>query len=137
MRKSSGQIIRTIPDTELTVMQILWEMEAPVKRADVEARMQQVHPVAQTTLLTLLTRLSEKEFIRIEKQGRSSVYTPLVSKEDYLANQSKRFLDRLCLGNISAFAAALTDSGISKEDIAELRALLKEQPSDTGTKGRR
>ena len=83
-------------------------------------------PMAQTTLLTLLSRLAEKGFVRIEKQGRSSVYTPLVAREDYQARQSKRFLDRVFGGSIPAFASALTASGLSKEDLAELRKLLEE-----------
>ena len=127
MKKKKQQNIRRLPDTELFVMQIVWGMEPPVKRADIEAQMQKTHPVAQTTLLTLLTRLAEKGFVKIEKEGRSSVYTPLVAKEDYLACQSKRFLERVCGGSIPAFAAALSDSGISKEDLATLRELLKEE----------
>ena len=118
--------IKKLPDGELEVMQLLWEMETPAPRAAVEAEMQKLRPMAQTTLLTLLTRLSEKGFVRIEKQGRSSVYTPLVSREDYQARQSKRFFDQLFGGSVSAFASALTSSGISKEDLEELRRLLEE-----------
>ena len=118
--------IKKLPDGELEVMQLLWDMETPAPRAAVEAGMQKLRPMAQTTLLTLLTRLSEKGFVRIEKQGRSSVYTPLVSREDYQARQSKRFFDQLFGGSVTAFASALTSSGISKEDLEELRRLLEE-----------
>ena len=118
--------IKKLPDAELEVMQILWDLEAPAPRAAVEAAMQKLRPIAQTTLLTLLTRLSEKGFVRIEKQGRSSVYTPLVSRADYQARQSKRFFDQLFGGSVSAFASALTSSGIPKEDLEELRRLLEE-----------
>ena len=107
-------------------MQVLWGLEAPTPRAALEEAMAKVRPLAQTTLLTLLTRLSEKGFVRIEKQGRSSVYTPLVSREDYQARQSRRFVDQLFGGSMSAFASALTASGIPKEDLAELRRLLEE-----------
>ena len=118
--------VKKLPDAELEVMQILWDLEAPAPRAAVEAAMQKLRPIAQTTLLTLLTRLSEKGFVRIEKQGRSSVYTPLVSRADYQARQSKRFFDQLFGGSVSAFASALTSSGIPKEDLEELRRLLEE-----------
>ena len=64
--------------------------------------------------------------MKIEKQGRGSVYTPLVKREDYLAGQGRRFLDKICGGSISTLAAALVDSGISKEELAELRRLLRE-----------
>ena len=115
-----------LPDAELEVMQILWRCEAPVGRATVEAEMAKLRPMAQTTLLTLLTRLADKGFVRIEKQGRSSFYTPLVSQADYQARQSKRFVDQLFGGSMSAFASALTASGLSKEDLEELRKMLEE-----------
>ena len=84
-----------LPDSELEVMRVLWDCEAPVARATVEAEMEKVRPLAQTTLLTLLSRLAEKGFVRIEKQGRSSFYTPLMAREDYQARQSKRCLDQV------------------------------------------
>ena len=68
--------MRRLPDAELEVMQALWACNAPVVRADIEAILFKTHPMAMTTLLTLLTRLSEKGYIQIEKVGRSSRYTP-------------------------------------------------------------
>ena len=114
-----------LPDSELTVMQSVWEHPAPVTRADIEKDMQSVHPMAQTTLLTLLSRLTDKGFVALEKVGRMSVYTPLVSKRDYLAAEGNRFFKKLCSGSMNSFAAALCDSGLSREDIEELRALLE------------
>ena len=117
--------IRRLPDSELEVMQAIWACQSPVARTDIESILFQTHPMAMTTLLTLLTRLSEKGFIRIEKVGRSSRYIPLVSQEDYLSAQSKRFVDKLCGGSISTFAIALCNSGLSKEELAELRDMLE------------
>ena len=117
--------IRRLPDAELEVMQAIWACKAPVARTEIEEILYQTHPMAMTTLLTLLTRLSEKRFINIEKVGRSSRYIPLVSQEDYLSAQSKRFLDKICGGSISTFATALCNSGLSKEELAELRDMLE------------
>jgi len=116
--------ISRLPDTELEVMQALWDCDPPASRADIEAILFPKHPMAMTTLLTLLTRLGEKGFLKAEKLGRGKGYTPLVSRQDYLAAQSRRFVDKLCGGSISAFAAALCGSGLSKEELAQLRALL-------------
>ena len=117
--------MKKLPDTELEVMQAIWECEEPVSRAEIDIILKEKHPMALTTLLTLLTRLSEKGFIRIEKEGRSSRYYPLVSQQEYLAQQSERFLKKLCGGNLSVFATALCDSGLTKEELAELRSLLE------------
>lgn len=118
--------IRRLPDTELEVMQALWASDTPVPRVQLEERLAQTHPMATTTLLTLLSRLSEKGFVRVDKEGRKSLYAPLVTREDYLAAQSRSFIQKLCGGSLSTFASALCDSGLSKEELEELRELLKE-----------
>ena len=117
--------IRRLPDAELEVMQAIWASTPPVARTDIEKILYQTHPMAMTTLLTLLTRLAEKGFITIEKNGRRSYYTPCVSQKDYLAAQSKTFFEKLCGGNLSIFANALCGSGLSKDEIAGLRTLLE------------
>lgn len=118
--------ISRLPDAELEVMQALWASDTPVPRAQLEERLAQTHPMATTTLLTLLSRLSEKGFVRVDKEGRKSLYAPLVTREDYLAAQSRSFIQKLCGGSLSTFASALCDSGLSKEELEELRELLKE-----------
>ena len=119
------ETIRRLPDAELEVMQAIWACTAPVVRTEIEEILFKTHPMAMTTLLTLLTRLHEKGFITIEKSGRRSYYTPKVSQEDYLASQSKSFVEKLCGGSMSAFATALCNSGLTKEELAELRDMLE------------
>ena len=63
---------------------------------------------------------------QIEKTGRSAEYRPLVAKEDYLARQGRKFYDTLCGGSLPAFAAALCASGLTAEELEELRELLRE-----------
>ena len=117
--------IRRLPDAELEVMQAIWACQPPVARTDIEEILYQTHSMAMTTLLTLLTRLGEKGFISIEKNGRRSYYTPCISREDYLASQSRNFFEKLCGGNLSTFANALCGSGLTREEIAQLRTLLE------------
>ncbi len=117
--------LKKLPDSELEVMQALWRLEPPVMRAALEREVARAHPMAQTTLLTLVTRLHERGYVQIGKSGRSSCYTPLVSQRDYLAAQSRRFLQKLCGGSLPAFAAALTDGGLTREELDELRRLLE------------
>lgn len=117
--------IKRLPDSELEVMQAVWACEPPVTRSAIEKQLEDSYPIAQTTLLTLLSRLTEKGFLSVDKAGRGKSYTPLISRQEYLAEQGNRFFRKLCGGNLSTFAAALCDSGLSREDLAELRALLE------------
>lgn len=117
--------LRRLPDAELAVMRALWDCEAPAGRAALEEKLGESHPMAPTTLLTLLSRLADKGFVQIEKQGRQSVYAPLVSRQDYLAAESRSFVTRLCGGSVSDLAAALSGGGLTKEELRELRQLLE------------
>ncbi len=119
------QVIRRLPDAELKVMQAVWACAPPVSRADIEHILNKKQPLAATTILTLLSRLVEKGVLHTQKVGRSNQYTPIVSKQDYLADQSKTFMEKLCGGDMGVFAAALCDSGLSQQDIQELRRLLE------------
>ena len=117
--------IRRLPDSELELMQIIWQQEPPVSRLEIEQRVCAHHALAPTTILTLLTRLCEKGFLSVEKQGRTNLYRPLIAQRDYLAAESRNLLEKLYGGSIKTFANALCDSGLSKDDLAQLRELLE------------
>ena len=69
----SGQTIERLPDAELEVMQAIWDCEPPVSRADIEPLLESRHPMATTTLLTLLGRLTQKGVLQAQKRGKSKV----------------------------------------------------------------
>ena len=118
--------IKRLPESELEIMQIIWKKSALVSRVDIEQALQETHPLAPTTILTLLTRLCEKGFLSLKKEGRSNLYEPLISEKEYLAAESRSFLDRVFHGSVASFATALCDSGVTKEELEELRRLLEE-----------
>lgn len=117
--------IKRLPESELQVMQIVWNNTPPVSRAAVEKELNKSHRLAPTTILTLLTRLCDKGFLCLEKKGRTNYYTPQITKREYLASESRNILDRIYGGSLAAFTAALCDSGISKEELEQLHDLLE------------
>ena len=117
--------IKRLPESELKIMQIIWREPTPVSRLTIEHALQKIHPLAPTTILTLLTRLCEKGFLSLKKEGRSNLYEPLITEREYLAVESRSFLNRLFHGSVANFATALCDSGIKKEELEELRELLE------------
>ena len=117
--------LRRLPDAELDVMQAVWACTPPASKADIEQHIAHVHPMAETTLLTLLSRLTERGFLSVEIRKRKKYFTPLVTQQEYMTAQSRQFFDRVCGGSIPAFAAALCGSGLSREELAELRELLE------------
>ena len=118
--------MKRLPDSELEVMQIIWDINEPVDRSDIEKQLYKKHKIATTTLLTLLYRLAEKGFISIEKNGRRSRYRALVDKKEYLSQQGSFFFKDLCSGDVGILANALCNSKLTKEEIEELRKLLED-----------
>lgn len=116
----------SLPDGELEIMQIIWQCEPPVSRSTIEEAVNRERKLAPSTILTFLTRLCDRGFLRVEHVGRKNLYTPLISRRDYLADESRRMLNRLFGGSLSAFAVSLSDSGVTKDELDALRTLLEE-----------
>ena len=116
----------SLPDGELEIMQIVWQHEPPVSRSAIEQALRGRRALAPSTIITFLSRLCARGFLRVERRGRMNLYTPLISRKDYLAGESRRLLDRLFGGSLSAFAVSLSESGVSREELEALRAALEE-----------
>ena len=118
--------LERLPDAELEVMQALWaRKEYPAASAELMEALAG-RRWRMPTLLKLLSRLEERGFVRRDKEGRSNLYTPLVRREDYLAVESREFLQKLHGGSLPSLVAALVESkAVSAEDLAELEEILK------------
>lgn len=113
-----------LPDGELQIMQALWKCSIPAEKEEIIAQLQRKETIAVTTLLTVLSRLSDKGYIRIEKHGRRSCYIPCITQQEYASMQSRSLFQQLCQGRVSLFANALCNSGISQEDLQELAEMI-------------
>ena len=101
---------------ETQVMNILWSLpDGGVTSAEV----MECHPEpkpAMTTLLTFLKRLTEKGFVRSDKEGKLLRFTPLISCDEYTSNilmiprtlSSAAHRPRLCPFSCLASSSATT-----------------------------
>ncbi len=118
--------ITKIPDTELEIMQVIWNNPTPITTSEVKKILEKERPWSIGALQTLLNRLIERDFLKGEMQGKSKTYTPLVSEQDYLIVESKSFLKRLSGNSITHLVTSLYDAkSISDEDLDELNAFIE------------
>ena len=115
--------MKRLPDTELEVMKALWTTGPDTPRAVLEQNLDDFG-WAGNTINTYLTRLVDKGFLSVRREGRSNLYTPLVSREDYLTFDSQTVLRRLYGSSPRNFVAALARSGLDRREVDDLRALL-------------
>lgn len=112
-------------ELEAAIMQVIWEHGEVTVRAVQEA-LQPVRPLAYTTVMTVMSRLAQKEILSIRKVGKTYYYRATAATPTaFIAQQAQRAVQDLIAGfgdvAIAHFLHAVDD--ISPERLAALRAL--------------
>lgn len=114
-----------IGEAEFAVMEVLWA-DSPLTASDVAARVPAERKWSDRTVKTMLARLLGKGILTHEEDGRRYLYRPAIAKEDYVAQESGRLIDRLFGGSVTPLVAHLAERDkLSAKDIEEIEALLK------------
>ena len=72
-------------------------------------------------MLTLLSRLVEKKYLKTKKIGRRNEYVALVSEKEYQTIQTHSFLDKIYEGNVKNLVTTLLQQDIlSSEELSEI-----------------
>ena len=121
------ELAARISGAELDVLEVLWQAEGPMPIADVRGALEQSHSWDSSTVKTLLRRLCEKKAVEAEKR-EVFYYRPLLSRREYQIWSTRSLIDKVYRGS-----ALVERSQLSREDLAELRAVLyPEEEQDHG-----
>lgn len=120
------EIIKSLPDSELKVMQIVWRNHSPMSTGEILAQLKDEVDWKVSTLQVILSRLTEKEFLKNSKNGRINYYTPIVDYSKYTRNETKNFIKKMYDNSSKKLIASLIegDSSLTDEDIEELKNML-------------
>lgn len=117
---------QVLTKSEMTVMNILWEMSDGGTVYDVLDRYEEPKP-AYTTVATFMKILEKKGYLEAKKlSGRTYTFFPLVTKEEYsrraMEEVKKNLFDGSAKDLLSFF---VQEEGLTEEDIKELITLVK------------
>ena len=113
--------MKRLPDSELEIMMIIWDLNKPVTRVEIEEKLGGERKLSPTTILSFLSRLQEKGFLKVQKSGKNNVYLALIEREDYMRTESRNILKRLYQNSAKNFLAALYDGdSFTEEELEEL-----------------
>lgn len=123
-----------LSETEMEVMQIIWECSHPITSSellDIFTEKKGKEWKGQT-IATFLARLVEKGvLISTKKQGRTNIYLPRISPEEYRSKEAKSLLENLYKGSVKNFLATLYDGKeLTKDDVTELRRWFAEKAGE-------
>ncbi len=119
--------LKKIPETELEIMQVIWSNPVPITTTQIKQKLEERRPWSQGAVQSLLSRLTERGFLRTGTLGKSKTFEPLVSEDEYFKVESASFFQKFgAKSSITGLVASLYDSNsISKKDIDELDAFIE------------
>lgn len=114
-----------LSDSEWTVMNALWD-RSPAKARVLLERVAETG-WAYSTVKTILARLVDKGAVEMGKQGNTSVYEPLVSRDSARRSAVHSLLDKAFDGTFgSLLQHFVTEERLSRRDREKLAAMLVE-----------
>ncbi|MEH7414891.1 BlaI/MecI/CopY family transcriptional regulator [Neobacillus drentensis] len=79
---------------ESKIMNILWNKnESSIK--EVQLILEKEKPINFNTVMTVMNRLVDKNILTKRLEGRTSLFKPVTTKEDFINNQSKKLTENL------------------------------------------
>lgn len=101
---------------------LIWEAE-PISSAELAKRSEAVLAWKKSTTYTVLKRLCDKGLF----QNKKGTVTSLISREEFYARQSEKFVEDTFEGSLPAFLAAFTTrKSLTPEEVAQLRRMIDE-----------
>jgi len=121
---------RSVSESELVLMRILWDNDGVALYADVENCLKEQNTDwPRNMVLILLRRLIDKGFVKIKKIGRRNEYSVLVSREEYNAAEAMQLINRLYDGDVNGLVNTLGKL-IPNADLQEVQKSWEEGNDD-------
>ncbi|MEW6734733.1 MAG: BlaI/MecI/CopY family transcriptional regulator [Acidobacteriota bacterium] len=116
----------TLTDSELRLMEILWEKGTATVGEIVEA-LPKRSSVAYSTVLTTMRILEQKGYVEHSKEGRAFVYRPLINRVEARRNILKYILSRFFDNSPELLVVnILKQEKIDEEELSRLKKMVKE-----------
>jgi len=114
--------MQQVSDYELELMKIIWAKGGTALYAEiVEGLELKGNSLTKNTILSLLSRLIDKGILKTSKTGRRNIYTAIITENEYQADQTIRFLDKIYEGSTKGLVSTLISKDLlSKSDYNDL-----------------
>lgn len=119
--------MRDLTKAEEQVMQIIWSVDKEIAIREVWRGFDEPKP-AYTTVATVMNVLLNKGFLKKVMVGKTNMFTPLVSKEQYSEHRAGALVNNYFNGSFSRLASFFAKGNkLSVKELEEMMAIAKEQ----------
>lgn len=120
---------QTLGDQELTLLRYVTD-HAPVTVREAAEQFGEPHGLARTTILTMMERLRQKNYLTRFKDQGAFQYQPVIAKTELMQTLVRDFVEKSLGGSLSPFVAYLSESKLSERELADLRQLVEATDTD-------
>ena len=115
-----------LPNAEELLMKIIWKCETAFLK-DIMFHYAEPKP-ATTTVITLLKRLQDRDFVGYRLYGNSRQYHPIVSKEEYFSGHLNGIVKNFFENSPLQFASFFTATGnLSATELEDLKKIVEKE----------
>lgn len=115
----------SVTHSEWPIMEQLWA--GPKTLMELVTILSEQVGWSKSTITTMVRRMDEKGLITYHTEGRTKIFRPAVSRDAVTAQETTSLLRRAYNGSVGLLVSAMASrNDLTKEDIAELYAILKE-----------
>jgi predicted transcriptional regulator len=113
----------TLTAQELEIMKVVWDRGSVTVR-DVYETLLEKRKVAYTTVMTMMTILEGKKYLKKTTANRAFVYRPAKPRKTVIGAMVSEFIDRVFNGSAEPLLVHLVEEhGLSREDLDEIQKL--------------
>lgn len=122
--------MKKLSDAEQDIMMYIWETEQEITSDEIVEGLH--HRWKKTSVLTFLSRLTEKEYLNCRKDGKKNYYEPAVTYEAFARAEGRTILSKLYQNSVKNFVAALYDGQeLDQKELEELKQYLVSLENDS------
>jgi len=112
-------------ELELEILKVLWrDGESSVRH--VKQALKSFRKLAHTSVMTMMTIMTEKRYLKRRRKSNYYMYKPLITQETITSGMLGDIVDRVFEGSAMAAMVNLLETGdIDESELAELRKLIR------------
>jgi predicted transcriptional regulator len=114
-----------ITQAEAQIMEVLWRADEPLAIEALRAQLDE--DWADGTVRAFMNRLLRKKTVAATKDGKRSLYRPLLQRSDYVIDESETFLARVFQGETAPLVAHFVKNRrLTPDDLRQLKAIIED-----------
>lgn len=117
-------------ELELEILKVLWS-QGPCSVKQIQEALAATRGLAYTTVMTMLTIMTNKKYVRRTKSGGGNVYTAAIEQDAASNNMLQDLVERVYDGSVPAVMQQLLEtSDLDAQELEAIRQLIRRKQKE-------